>query len=383
MNRRTLLITGGASILILGGLGASVLHSDLREAREPWDSAGTSFSDPRLNALSYAILAPSPHNRQPWLIQLEGDNDLTIYCDTTRLLPETDPYNRQIVLGLGAFIEVLRMAAAEHGFRLDLALFPEGEPSPVLDERAIANISFIKEDDIQKDPLFSFVMDRRTNREEFDQTRRVSNDVLQVLQTNLTYDRRKLFGMTNQDDKVESIKNICTTAWNIEMNTPRTHHESTRLTRVGEAAINKNPDGISISGPLMEALRLSGQLSEDKMNDKSSQAFKGTQDFYTKLITSAMAFAWIRSPDNSRVSQINSGADWLRLHLGATKANLAFHPLSQALQEFPEMSSAYKNIHDLMDTKSPTIVQGLFRLGYASSPPAAPRWPLASRLVEA
>ena len=56
--------------------------------------------EPRMQALSYAILAPNPHNRQPWLVDLQVDGQVTLYVDQTRLLPHTDPFSRQIVAGL-------------------------------------------------------------------------------------------------------------------------------------------------------------------------------------------------------------------------------------------------------------------------------------------
>ena len=49
---------------------------------------------------------------------------MTLYVDTDRLLPETDPYNRQITIGLGCFLEIMRMAAAEDGYRVDLDALP-------------------------------------------------------------------------------------------------------------------------------------------------------------------------------------------------------------------------------------------------------------------
>ena len=72
----------------------------------------------------------------------------------------------------------------------------------------------------------------------------------------------------------------------------------------------------------------------------------------------------------------------MRLHLKATELGLAFHPLSQVLQEFPEMSAPYARIHELLGVSSPGVIQGLFRLGYAKSPPPAPRWSLETRLIE-
>ena len=39
---------------------------------------------------------------------LETDGGLTIFCDLDRLLPETDPFDRQITIGFGCFLELLQ-----------------------------------------------------------------------------------------------------------------------------------------------------------------------------------------------------------------------------------------------------------------------------------
>ena len=65
----------------------------------------------------------------------------------------------------------------------------------------------------------------------------------------------------------------------------------------------------------------------------------------------------------------------------AGAAGLAFHPLSQALQEFPEMQEHYDRAHALLGAAEGETVQMLVRLGYADAPPPAPREPLASKIV--
>ena len=68
-SRRAFLITGAASVAIVGGglFGARIFLADSSEAREPWAAAAEGFGDTRLDILAYAILAPNPHNRQPLL----------------------------------------------------------------------------------------------------------------------------------------------------------------------------------------------------------------------------------------------------------------------------------------------------------------------------
>ncbi|MFN9847684.1 MAG: twin-arginine translocation pathway signal protein, partial [Alphaproteobacteria bacterium] len=59
-----------------------------------WRNPGAGEKDPRRWVLAHAILAPNPHNRQPWLVDLAGTDEIVFYADTSRLLPATDPPNR-------------------------------------------------------------------------------------------------------------------------------------------------------------------------------------------------------------------------------------------------------------------------------------------------
>ena len=68
-------------------------------------------TDVRKWILSYAILAPHSHNLQSWLVDLRTPDEIMLYCDLTRLLPETDPYYRQIMMSHGTFLELVDMAA--------------------------------------------------------------------------------------------------------------------------------------------------------------------------------------------------------------------------------------------------------------------------------
>ncbi|NOX94025.1 MAG: twin-arginine translocation pathway signal protein, partial [Alphaproteobacteria bacterium] len=363
------------------------LHSDLTIARQPWKEAGGSFGDPRLDALAYAVLAPNPHNRQPWLIRLDGTDALTLFCDLDRLLPETDPPNRQITIGLGAFLELLRQAAAQNGYRLEVTPFPEGEPQPTLDERPVAHVAFVQDTEVIKDSLFGAALDRRTSRLPFDQERSVSAQALNRLDAALHADGGE-FEWVNDASNIAALKNICLEGWRIEAATPHTHEESVKLMRFGEKEINENPDGISLSGPLMEGMRATGIMTREKMKDHSSRAYQGGMDYYNGLINSAMAFGWISTGGNTRADQLNTGASWIRLQLAATRDGLAMHPLSQVLQEFPEMAEIFEEIHDFTGVRAPANnidgrVQGLFRFGYAKSQGPAPRWLLSSRIIAA
>jgi hypothetical protein len=102
------------------------------------------------------------------LIDLSSPSSVRILVDRTRLLPATDPYNQQITIGLGCFLALLRMAAAQDGYRVDIQGFPEGADQRALDVRPIAIAIFIKDANTAPDPLFAHVLQRRSDKEPYD-----------------------------------------------------------------------------------------------------------------------------------------------------------------------------------------------------------------------
>lgn len=356
------LIGGG---VVLGATASAVGFLSTRSPRRaltPWLTAGK-YSDPRMNALSYAILAPNPHNRQPWVVELNGDDMLVIHRDKTRNLPETDPFDRQLTIGMGCFLELLRMAAAEDGYALETNLFPNGNDGPV------AQIQFKKGG--VSDPLFAHVFDRHTNRNGYED-RAVSDSAQTALSGFATV-------KADQAD-VAALRVLTWDAMEVEMTTQRVMMESVDLMRLGKAEIEANPDGISLGGPLLESLMLVGMLSREDQADQTSTGFKQALDMIQKAMNATNAYVVIKSKGNTRVDQINAGRDWIRLHLAATGQGLAMQPVSQALQEYPEMEAHYTQVHEMLADPGETV-QMLGRLGYGPEINASPRWPLETRIA--
>ncbi|MEO1612027.1 MAG: twin-arginine translocation signal domain-containing protein, partial [Pseudomonadota bacterium] len=97
--RNFLKILGGGVVLAAGGAGAFYGTRTPAKALAPWEAAG-GYDEPRMRALSYAILAPNPHNRQPWMVDLSVADQVTIWRDKAKNLPETDPFDRQLTIGM-------------------------------------------------------------------------------------------------------------------------------------------------------------------------------------------------------------------------------------------------------------------------------------------
>ncbi len=372
VSRRRLIIGAGATTLALaGGAGVWRVTRLPRTASNPWRLDQTPPKDVRLDAFRHAILAPNPHNRQPWLIKLEGSDGALISCDLDRRLPETDPFDRQIIIGFGAFLELARIAAAQRGVRMEIIPFPDGEPQPRLDTRPIARLRFIPDQATPRDPLFAAITKRRTTREVYDLSRPVPESIARQISDG-TY--------TTDPKRIAAIRAITMAGIKTEQMTPRTNMESVRLMRIGHTQVDANPDGISLTGPLMEALKLTGQLDQEALGDPTSSSFQTGIDMMQDIYGSIPAAVWIITPGNSRLDQLEAGRRHVRANLRATMLGVAMHPLSQSLQEYHEVAGLFKNVHDVLGAKPDERVQMLVRIGYGPLVDPAPRWPMETHL---
>lgn len=362
--RKTLALIGGGTLLAAtGAVSGFVLTREPAKALAPWRQAG-GRKDARLEALSYAILAPNPHNRQPWLVELTGDETVVLHRDRTRSLPETDPDSRQLVIGLGCFLELMKIAASATGHTVEETVFPEGEDGPV----AVARFG----SGATRDPLFDHVLARRSCKEPYED-RPVPENLAKQLSP---------FARTITDPAmVARLRDLTWKAWKTEAITHRTLKESVDLMRFGKSEIEANPDGIDLGGPFLESLMLMGLLDRESQLDPESQGFREGVKMYREMLLATPAYATITSPRNGRADQIEAGRKWLRLNLTTTALGLALHPVSQALQEFAEMRTHYESAHKLLAEPGHTV-QMLGRLGFGPEVAPSPRWPLETRLID-
>lgn len=361
--RKTLgLIGGGTVVAAVAGLGLFAATRTPTKALAPWDMAGQ-YPDPRLRAMSYALLAPNPHNRQPWEAELVGDDTVHIWRDPARDLPVTDPFARQLTIGMGCFLDLMRMAAAEEGFGIDQTLFPDGETGPVAVCRFVEGAA-------QPDPLFAHVLERRSHKEVF------ADRPLDAAAVATITPRVDLLAT---DDEAAALRDLATEAWLIEAATYDAWKESIDLVRIGKAEINAQPDGIDLGGMMFDLLGKTGILTREASLDPTTMAAQGAIQGTVDAIASAAGLVMLTSAGNTRADQIATGARWVQLNLAATGAGLGVRPVSQALQEYKEMAAPYAAIHDAYAPVGGTV-QMLGLLGYASVTPRTPRWPLDTRM---
>ena len=382
MNRRNFLNIAGSTGVIVGAgaIGGFVATRTPHAALQPWQTPGSQYTDPMRRALSYAILAPNPHNRQPWVIDLKSEWEAVLTCDLERLLPATDPFDRQIVIGLGCFLELFSLAAVADGYQAQIALFPEGEPAERLDTRPIAHLKLTAQPDAELDPLFAHVLYRHTNRGAYDMERPIAQATLDQVTAAAGTD--VVCDSVGNGPEVATLRTLTRDALRGEIMDPHAYQESIDLMRIGRREIEANPDGIYLGGAFLETLNLLGMLTRENLADTQSSAFQTGLDMVDTAALTAMGFVWINTTGNTRVDQIAAGRAYLRVALSATSVGLAMQPMSQALQEYPAMQPYYKQVHTMLTGGNGERVQMLARLGYADDVPPAPRWALSTRIMQ-
>jgi len=395
--RRFIRTTAGGLIVAATSaslIGCESLSDSPASASEAWrtDIADT----PILRwGLSFGILAPNPHNLQPWLVDISNPEEMLIAIDPDRLLPETDPYGRQILIGTGAMLGVFELAVATKGYSTETSWIGPGEASSDTQVKTGMAIVRVK---IKKDPnlkptaastLFDQVRARRTVRASYDLAR-VPDPVLGSGLKELSTRDQSIGLITREQhgDRAEKIAEMVKDAWNIELSTPNTSLESMKLLRIGRREINKHRDGIAIESTFLYLMNKLGMVNRREPIEPGSANFERQISSFNAAVDSTPGWLYLSSEGNNRMDQINVGRTYVMAQLKATELGMVMHPLSQGLQEYKEMSDLKKRIaREVSDhsAQSGHTVQMLARIGYlpagVATPKPAPRRGLDAHIV--
>jgi hypothetical protein len=373
-------------IRVIGGgvVGAALVGGGLQgcdrmpaSAVAPW-TGPVGETDPRRRALSWALLAPNPHNMQPWLVDLRREGEILLHIDRTRLLPETDPFARQIVIGHGTFLELLVLAAGAEGYRCEIEYFPQGQPAEgEVDDRPLARIRLQREA-ASRDSLFAQIPHRRSTKEPYD-ARPLQPEHARALQA--AHRGEPQLTISADPALAAGLRGVTERAMLIELQTPRTLKESIDRLRIGGEAIAAQPDGIELHGPFFWWLSKLGLMTPEKAMTPGTMAYQGGIDYALGWARATPAFGWLTTAANDRISQIEAGRAYVRLNLKATELGVAMHPVSQVLQEYSEMAELQREFLTALGISNGQTVQMLFRLGYSEPVPPSPRRRLGALLM--
>lgn len=379
MQRRNFIRIASGVVVLAATSGLSACSSAIPpEAVAAWSGPSSFEGDLRRWILSYAILAPHSHNLQSWIVDLGTPGEIVLRCDPQRLLPQTDPYSRQIMMSHGTLLELLDITARERGHRADIELFPQGVFGPLaIDQRPVARIRLTPESSIPRDPLFGQLLQRHKNRRLYNLQRPVPAAAWQAMAAAAAAGANGLhFGHVGMDqpEQLQRHRAIASQAWAIELRTPRAILESFKVLRVGAAEVARHRDGLSLMDPMVVWMDRLGLFNRSQAPGPDDFATTSQIKDFDEKIASTPGFLWVVTQGNDRVTQVNAGRADARVQLAATAQGVAMQPLQQALQEYPEQAGPYAEIRALLTAPAPAqTIQMWARVGFAPAVGPSPR----------
>ena len=339
---------------------------------EPWEKTyAQKFDDPRVQLAAHGLLAPSGHNMQPWKIQLDAEaNVFYLYADSTRLTPEVDPFARQTMVTQGAFLEYVSVAGEQLGYQTDIDLFPNGEYDEnnlleSMNAMPVAKVTLTKTD-AAPSGLYDALFLPDTNRAPYQDSPLTASQIAQLKAINTDPDLQLLV-FEDEANRV-ALANIAVEGAKIESGLHRMNEESGKIFRANEREKNAYRYGYSVEGQgtsgFMKHVMQGLVTLFPAMNDEAASAdlfVKSTQE----AVAHTPAYAMILSNNNSRTEQVKSGMLYSKLVLTAHTLGIVMQPPSQTLEEYPEMSALYQQIHAEYAPNGSTI-QMFVRMGFAT-----------------
>jgi nitroreductase len=306
--------------------------------------------------LQWAVLAPSRHNTQPWIFEIEGD-ELRVHVDGTRRLPAADPDGRQLVMACGAAMLNLRLAAAHFGHATSVELLGPARRDGLL---ARVRLEERSASTPQVEEMFRAIPARRTNRLPLD-----GREPPAGLVTALLREARREGAWLRPVDEVErrAVAEIVAQAGAEAWASSRYRAELAGWTRSNATSRRDGVPGWAHG--MSDAAALLRPVLVRLTNPSRHEA-----DRDRRRVLSARALLVLSTPRDGLEEWARAGEALQRVLLRATAAGLCASYFSQPV-EIPALRRRLGEV--LGDRGVPQIV---FRLGYGLEPRATPRRPV-------
>ena len=362
MNRREILIGGGAGVVALGA-GAGVIVVRQMGSSSSYDE-GTKAAHRLLAAhpdahelVRYATLAPSGHNTQPWRFGVEPGT-ITIRPDFSRRTPVVDPDDHHLFVSLGCAAENLVLAAAARGLHGE-ALFDDAgdgairfryEPGPSVPS-----------------PLFDAIPQRQSTRADYD-GRAVSPAELTTLAAAARVPGVDLVLVTERP-KIDRIRDLVLTGNSAQMDDPAFMRELKSWLRFNPRQALGTGDGLysaTTGNPVVPAWI--GRPALDLFLTTKSENEK-----YAGQLRTSAGLAIFAGNTADRAHWVAVGRACQRFALQATALGLKHAFINQPV----EVAALRPDLATLIGLpgRRPDLVM---RFGYGSPLPYSPRRPVSA-----
>jgi nitroreductase len=354
-----------------------VLEVGRGPAYDPW---GSWDDGEGLGALlGAAILAPSPHNAQPWLFGVRRRR-VDLFADGTRSTGAVDPFGRELHVGLGAALENLVLAAEANGLSPDVSLLPRGSGT---DHVARVDLTPAA---VRRSALYAQIPRRHTNRYPFVEGKAVPRAALDRMSAlaGPAADTRVLW-FTGASDRGR-IGELLVAATEEMIADPDQSASDYAWFRQDWDELQRRRDGITLDAAgLPDVVASLGKLMPPQSREATGESWlHATRDRHT---ATAAAYGIVAVRDSAdRRAQLEGGRLLQRVHLWATGHGLALHHMNQ-LTERADREAQLGLAPRFGDAVADLVPSGwevlaTFRLGHPTHEPRkSPRRPVEAVIL--
>ena len=318
-------------------------HVSYRPKVTPWQveednfPAGDSPREKLTFLLQYAILAPSSHNTQPWLFDVD-EREIALRVDTERWLPVADADKRELYISAGCALENLLVAAEHFDYAADVDYVPDAEDQ---DLAAVVRFPELEEPSAHRPPeLFQAITRRHTSHRTFED-RPVSDQHRERLRACCVEEDVRVH-LTDDEEKKDRLDELVARADAAQFADPEWRRELGYW--MGKGVFGTSWIGSKIAKLIVTYLNLG----------------KSTAEKDSELLHSAPLLGFMSTATDDRALQVRVGQAFERLSLMAASLGYWTHPMSQAL-EVPELR---EELAELLPVEG-AVPQHVFRLGCA------------------
>jgi hypothetical protein len=366
MNRRNFLKLSGEGVLLLGGM--SMLNSCRGLKREDLPRSNSEketikgLEKDEMEILYLASLAPSGHNTQPWTARILEPKHWVIGSDKKRWLPTVDPENRELLLGIGAFIENLVIASGAFGYEVDVQIVAKNPSEP-----DIADIH------LKKSRTVDFPLEKIRKR------RTVRNN---YLDQEIKVDDIKF--ITRHDTRPCLIQTVSPHSFYFPNTSPQGKYLQAATIEANRKQVFRDPAQEELANWIRwsnkEAKQHRNGLTPESMEIKGfagwyvrnfydrgsilKKSFREqTVDIVSKQVKTSGGWLVVTSADSKIPTLIEYGRIFENMLLKIREKMIAIHPMTQMLEEEPWRKQIVKELGLTGE------VQWILRIGYLQSYP--------------
>jgi hypothetical protein len=321
--------TGALTVLVAGiGVGSyrvysnGVLDSGDGAPYDPWshwreDAGG-------LGMVAAAILAANPHNSQSWTFAVTPTT-VDVFADLTRRTGALDPFGREQMIGLGAAVENLVLAAQARGYHAAVALMPE--PS---DPTHAARVT-LTPGPVTSSASYDAIGLRHSNRGPYT-NQAVSTGALTALGASVDGLPGVSVRWFTSASEMATMSSLLNDAASAVVSDQQQSQDAFAWFRNDRADIDSHRDGLTLDGQGLAPLMLSlAKLAPASTRD-AGDAFWLDQTLTVHTRTAA-AYGVITVADVTAPEQRLTGGRVLqRIHLAATTAGIALQHMNQVTE---------------------------------------------------